>query len=192
MKPNCWRACELRWRTWTLSVVTGQGARNRFGIDGWALPTQQQFQFGDLRIELPATTVLVETESAGGVGNLVKYWPLLRSRALAKSVVIIYLYMLSSEGDYIAHRKLWSFLFDRINTDLNEVGVGRPDAWDAHFFTYCKGQPPNDVTAFLRATVAGGLAQGRTPSKPTGLASRFADRQPGWGVKSPSRAPKGH
>lgn len=119
---------------------------------------QQQFQFGDLRIELPTVTVLVETESAGGVGNLVKYWPLLRSGALDKRLVIIHLYMLTSEGDYMAHRKLWSFLLDRMDMDLNEVGICRPDVWDAHLFTYRKGDPPNDVTAFLRSTVSEGLA----------------------------------
>ncbi len=55
------------------------GPGNRFGVPGWELLPLQQFQYGDFRIELPATTVTVETESAGGVGNLVKYWPLLRS-----------------------------------------------------------------------------------------------------------------
>jgi hypothetical protein len=63
-----------------VECVTGQGANNKFGIEGWGLSAIQQFQFGDLRIELPSATVLVETESAGGVGNLVKYWPLLRQR----------------------------------------------------------------------------------------------------------------
>ncbi len=141
-----------------VNCVTGQGAGNRFGIDEWALPVQQQFQFGDLRIELPTMTVLVETESAGGVGNLVKYWPLLRGRVSGKRLVIIHLYMLTSEGDYMAHRKLWSFLVDRMEADLNLVGTRRPVAWDAHLFTYRKGDPPNEVTAFLRATVAEGSA----------------------------------
>lgn len=140
-----------------VECVTGQSANNKFGIDGWGLSVIQQFQFGDLRIEVPNMTVLVETESAGGVGNLVKYWPLLRSRALDKRIVLIHLYMLGSDGDYIAHRKLWSFLVDRMETDLNSVGIHRPDEWDTHLFTYRKSDPPDDVTAFLRMTVAAGL-----------------------------------
>lgn len=138
-----------------IECVTGQGSSNRFGIDGWGLSGLQQFQFGDLRIELPTTSVLVETESAGGVGNLVKYWPLLRTGGRERRLVLIHLYMLASDGDYIAHRKLWSFLVDRMDTDLRSVGVHRPDDWDAHLFTYRKGSPPDDVVAFLRATVAG-------------------------------------
>jgi hypothetical protein len=59
--------------------VSGQGGTNKFGIAGWDLSALQLFQFGDLRIELRETTLVVEAESAGGVGNLVKYWPLLRS-----------------------------------------------------------------------------------------------------------------
>ena len=141
-----------------VECVTGQGGSNRFGIDGWRLSRLQQFQFGDLRIELPTMTVLVEAESAGGVGNLVKYWPLLRSRTSDKRLVLIHLYMLGSDGDYIAHRKLWSFLVDRMAIDLKSVGIGRPDEWDAHLFTYRKGDPPDDVTAFLQKTVEEGLA----------------------------------
>ena len=141
-----------------VECVTGQGINNRFGIYGWELSRLQQFQFGDLRIELPTTTVLVETESAGGVGNLVKYWPLLRSGNVEKRVVLIHLYMISSVGDYNAHRRLWSFLVDRMEVDLSSVGVGRPSEWDAHLFTYRRGDPPDHVTEFLRATVAQGMS----------------------------------
>jgi hypothetical protein len=140
-----------------VECVTGQGGSNKFGIDGWGLSRQQQFQFGDLRIQLPNTTVLVETESGGGVTNLVKYWPLLRSRMSNKRLVLIHLYMLGSEGDYIAHRKLWSFLVDRMAIDLKSVGIGRPDEWDARLFTYRKGDPLHDVTAFLRTSISAGL-----------------------------------
>jgi hypothetical protein len=141
-----------------VECVSGQGRANRFGIEGWGLSAPQQFQFGDLRIELPKATVLVEAESAGGVGNLVKYWPLLRSGQSDKRIVLIHLFILGSEGDYIAHRKLWSFLVGQMATDLESVGISRPNEWDAHLFTYRKGEPPDDVTAFLRATVEAGSA----------------------------------
>jgi hypothetical protein len=70
-----------------VASVQGQGAANRFRVNGWELSPAQQFQYGDLRIELAATTLVVEAESAGGVTNLVKYWPLLRSGTLAKRLV---------------------------------------------------------------------------------------------------------
>jgi hypothetical protein len=115
----------------------------------------QQFQYGDLRIELAATTLIVEAESAGGVGNLVKYWPLLRSGKLAKRLVVLHVYMLGSDADYIAHRKLWSFLVDRMTEDLTANGVGRPERWDAQLITYRKGGSLGEVTALLRKTVMG-------------------------------------
>ncbi|MGH3172064.1 MAG: hypothetical protein ACRDN0_40190, partial [Trebonia sp.] len=129
------------------------GAGNRFGVPGWDLLTLQQFQYGDLRIELPTTTVIVETESAGGVGNLIKYWPLLRSGALATRLVILHVYMLSSDADYIAHRKLWSFLVDRMTEDLAANAVSRPGGWDARMITYRKGGPLDGVAALLRKTL---------------------------------------
>lgn len=60
-----------------LTYITGMGAGNRLPLDGWDLVGNQRFQFGDLRIETPTTTILIEAESAGGVTNLVKYWPYL-------------------------------------------------------------------------------------------------------------------
>jgi hypothetical protein len=133
--------------------IGGQGANNRFGVIGWDLLPMQKFQYGDFRIELATTTVIVETESAGGVGNLVKYWPLLRSGTLRKRLVILHIYMLSSDADYIAHRKLWSFLVDRMAEDLAANGLGRPERWDAHLITYRKGRPLDGVSALLRKTI---------------------------------------
>jgi len=138
-----------------VASVHGQDAANRFGVNGWELPPLQQFQYGDLRIELAATTLIVEAESAGGVGNLVKYWPLLRSGTLAKRLVVLHVYMLGSDADYIAHRKLWSFLVDRMTEDLTANGVGRPERWDAQLITYRKGGSLGEVTALLRKTVMG-------------------------------------
>ena len=131
--------------------IRGQGRDNRFGIDGWALSPLQLFQFGDLRIELPSATLVVEAESAGGVGNLAKYWPLLRSGALQKRMVLAHLFMLGSDGDYIAHRKLWEFLVECMTHDLQQVGVVRAEHWDARLFTYRRGEPLDDLQVFLRA-----------------------------------------
>jgi len=135
--------------------VRGQGAANKFAVNGWELLPLQQFQYGDLRIELADTTLIVETESAGGITNLVKYWPLLRSGTLAKRLVILHVYMLSSNADYIAHRKLWSFLVDRMTEDLAANGIGRPEGWDAQLITYHVGGSVGEVTDLLRKTVMG-------------------------------------
>ena len=143
-------------------VFSGQGAKNKFDVLGWELPLSRQFQNGDLRIEAPTTTVIVEAESGGGVTNLVKYWPLLRSGALTKRLVILHFYMLSSPADYIAHRKLWSFLVDRMAEDLTSNSVGRPERWDAQLATYRKGEPLDEVTTLLRRTIAGVPECGKT------------------------------
>ena len=135
--------------------MRGQGAANKFAVNGWELLPLQQFQYGDLRIELADTTLIVETESAGGITNLVKYWPLLRSGTLAKRLVILHVYMLSSNADYIAHRKLWSFLVDRMTEDLAANGIGRPEGWDAQLITYHVGGSVGEVTDLLRKTVMG-------------------------------------
>jgi hypothetical protein len=136
--------------------VSGQGGENRFGIEGWELSKLQEFQFGDLRIELPHTTVLVETESAGGVSNLAKCWPLLHSGVLSKRLVLAHLFMISSAGDYLAHRRLWEFLVDRMAADLDSVGLIRPDHWEARLFTYRSGDPLDDVIHLLRINVMDG------------------------------------
>jgi hypothetical protein len=138
-----------------LGVATerGQGAANKFAVNRWELSPLQQFQYGDLRIELAATTLIVEAESAGGITNLVKYWPLLRSGTLTKRLVILHVYMLSSNADYIAHRKLWSFLVDRMTEDLAANGIDRPERWDTQLITYHKGGSLGEVTALLRKTV---------------------------------------
>lgn len=136
-----------------VASVYGQGAVNKFGVNGWELSPLQQFQYGDLRIELAAATLIVEAESAGGITNLVKYWPLLRSGTLAKRMVILHVYMLDSSADYIAHRKLWSYLVDRMTEDLAAHGIGRPERWDAQLITYQKGGSLGEVTALLRKTV---------------------------------------
>jgi len=136
-----------------VASVRGQGAANKFGVNGWELSSLQQFQYGDLRIELAATTLIVEAESAGGITNLVKYWPLLRSGTLAKRLVILHVYMLGSSADYIAHRKLWSFLVDRMAEDLAVNGIGRPEKWDAQLITYHKGGSLGEITALLRKMV---------------------------------------
>ena len=61
--------------------------------------------------------------------------------------------MLTSDADYIAHRKLWAFLVDRMTSDLASNGVGRPASWDAQLITYRKDESLGEVTALLRKTL---------------------------------------
>jgi hypothetical protein len=136
-----------------IQVFRGQGGGNRFGPSGWELTVGQQFQFGDLRVETPRATVVVEVESAGGVGNLVKYWPLLAGGALPKRFVIIHVFQISSTGDYIARRRLWGFVVERMRADLEQRGVEYPGAWDAHLFTYRSCEPLTEAATLLRQAV---------------------------------------
>lgn len=69
-------------------VFSGLKPENRYELKGWELSLIQRFQFDDLRVELPDCAVVIEAESAGGVGNLVKYWPLLRDGSLDKRFVL--------------------------------------------------------------------------------------------------------
>lgn len=141
-----------------IEVFSGQGGGNRFGLSGWELTLGQQFQFGDLRVETPTTTIVVEVESGGGVGNLVKYWPLLAAGTLEKRLVLIHVFRITSAGDYTAHRQLWRFLVERMRADLAGRSVAYPDAWEAQVFTYRPGEEALEAAECLRAAVAAATA----------------------------------
>lgn len=117
-------------------VYTGLGAANRFGIEGWGLTPGQQFQYGDLRFEAEDLRLVVEIESAGGLTNLVKYWPLLPSAAASRRFLLIHVFHMSSDGDYIAHRRLWEHVRQRMIEDLGRRGLACPARWDAAMYTY--------------------------------------------------------
>jgi hypothetical protein len=105
----------------------GMGLANRFQIPSWELPVLQHFQFGDLRIEGEHATVVIELESAGGLTNLVKYWPLLAEGRHTKRFALAHLFRITSDGDYAAHRRLWLYLVERMSEDLQARGVTWPD-----------------------------------------------------------------
>jgi hypothetical protein len=79
--------------------------------------------------------VVVEVESAGGLTNLVKYWPLMPALLAKKRFFLVHLFHLNSEADYIAHRKLWDFVVKVMQADLDKLGFdwGR---WEAQMYTY--------------------------------------------------------
>lgn len=121
-----------------LEHFSGMGSANRYGVPGWELTVLQRFQFGDLRIETPRATIVVEAESGGGLTNLVKYWPLLQARH-PKRFVLVHVFQIGTPADYIAHRRLWEYVAARMREDLSaRCGVSWPNDWEATLHTYSK------------------------------------------------------
>lgn len=129
-------------------IHRGLAADNRVQPTGWGLSVGQSLQFGDLRLEAPTVRVVVEVESAGGVGNLVKYWPLLATSLREKRFVLLHLFRLTSSGDYIAHQRLWEFTRDRMREDLEHRGLVYGRDWSADLLPY---GPAADVHALAKA-----------------------------------------
>jgi hypothetical protein len=127
-----------------VTFTSGMGAANRFPLAEWQLVGSQQFQFGDLRIETPTTTIVIEAESGGGVTNLVKYWPYLEGRP-QKRFVLAHLFQVLSANDYVSHIRLWEYLVERMRSDLEaRVGLRWGEQWEARAFRY---GPQLDATA---------------------------------------------
>ena len=133
-----------------LQIYRGQALGNRFSPPEWQLRPAQGFQFGDLRFEAPTATIVIEFESAGGITNLVKYWPLLTARPLSKRLVLLHLFQIASSGDYIAHRRLWQFLLERMQDDLRQRGPAYVANWEAQLLTYHKGGFATEAATLIR------------------------------------------
>lgn len=97
-----------------LPHFTGQLAPNRLLIQ-----PNVYFQFGDLRVELPTHTVVVEVESAGGVTNLAKYWEAVVTGRVSKPVKLLHVFLRKSENDYEAHMIIWRFLATQMERSLS-------------------------------------------------------------------------
>ncbi len=96
----------------------------------------------------------VEFESAGGLTNLVKYWPLLARSPQPKQFVLAHVFRIASANDYIAHRRLWDFLVERMRDDLEEHGVPWGVGWEARAFTYpADAIDVTELADFVRATL---------------------------------------
>jgi hypothetical protein len=68
-------------------------------------------------------------------------------------------FQIASAGDYIAHRRLWGFLVERMREDLERRGIRYPDAWEAHIFIYRRGEEAVEAAKLLRATTASAARQ---------------------------------
>jgi len=128
--------------------IFGQSSGNRFSVLDWNLPPLQSFQFGDLRYELPDRTVVIEIESAGGVTNLVKYWPYLREKP-GKFFILLHVFHIQSSGDYMAHRKLWDFTVDRMREDLKNQGIEWAKDWVAFLKCYRDDKDLSEIGDFV-------------------------------------------
>ncbi len=102
-----------------ISYLSGQGLNNRMP-EG----PSPSFQFGDLRIELPEYTIVVEVESSGGVTNLAKYWESIELCRVNKSIKLIHVFLQKSKNDYESHLALWSFLNAKMQKELGQKWAG--------------------------------------------------------------------
>jgi hypothetical protein len=100
-------------------VLNGQSADNRIAINGGVY-----YQFGDLRIELPDRTIIVEVESSGGVTNLAKYWECYESGRLTKPMCLLHIFRQKSRNDYESHMVVWRFLCTKMHSALGNSFVG--------------------------------------------------------------------
>jgi len=74
---------------------------------------REKMQFGDLRIETPERTIVVEIESGGGIGNFLKYWPYLSGQTETrpeKDFALVHIYGMS----YPTHKALWRYFRGRM------------------------------------------------------------------------------
>jgi len=153
-------------------IHSGIGSSNRLAVDGWDLVPRQYIQFGDLPYQAEDLTVVVEVESGGGVGNLVKYWPLLRGSLGERPFFLLHLFQVSSENDYIAHRELWRFLVERMQADLDAHDRAWGTAWLAEIGTYWRTSIDADMgrqaDRVARVLIEGlGGAEAMTGQRPT-------------------------
>jgi hypothetical protein len=97
-----------------LTAAMGQGRGNQVPVQ----PPRVYFQFGDLRLETPQCTLLVEVESSGGVTNLAKYWEIIEKSRITKPVRLLHLFRQKSINDYEAHLVIWRFLSEKMKVAL--------------------------------------------------------------------------
>jgi hypothetical protein len=136
-------------------VARGSGTGNRIGVAGWDLGGLQRFQFGDLRLEGERGRVIVEIETAGGITNLAKLWPLLRiggdgmdgvASLRDSPFLLLHLFHAATPDDYVAHRRLWEFLVERMEADLGPRGRRR-GGWEAELVVMGPGAPEDPIPA---------------------------------------------
>lgn len=87
------------------------------------------FEFGDMRLEFKKSRIIIEVDTAGGVTNLVKYFFMLESPKefdfgkieQEKDTRLLHIFVCKSENDYLAHRKLWEYLYNNMKLKLKDM-----------------------------------------------------------------------
>ena len=128
-----------------VEAISGMAAINRVAPTDWKLDVMQRFQFGDLRYEIGTTRLVVEVESGGGLTNLVKYWPMLGRELSDRRFVLTHVFKVGSKSDYIAHRRLWDYVLERMRSDLESRGCSWGSDWEAGIFTYGHSSAPHGI-----------------------------------------------
>lgn len=106
-----------------LPIERGQGKDNRIAITECGVGVY--YQRGDLRVELPEATVVVEVESSGGVTNLAKYWECFEAGRLTKPIHLLHLFRQKSTNDYASHIVVWKFLAAKMTRELGDSFTAR-------------------------------------------------------------------
>ena len=109
------------------SPKSRQCGDNRIPING-----NVYFQHGDLRVELPTITIIVEVESSGGVTNLAKYWECYESNRINKPMKLIHLFRQKSSNDYESHMVVWRML-------CKKMQIALPNKFEGHLMPYKDG-----------------------------------------------------
>jgi hypothetical protein len=61
----------------------------------------------------------MEVESGGGVTNLIKYWYCADRNLIQKPMILLHLFQINSVNDYASHVTLWSFINQRMVSELS-------------------------------------------------------------------------
>jgi hypothetical protein len=105
---------------------SSQRSRNRIPIAG-----NVYYQFGDLRVELPNKTIIIEVESSGGVTNLAKYWECIDAGRINKQLMLLHIYRQVSANDYKSHMLVWKFLCKKMEEAHPEKFQGKLVTYEA-------------------------------------------------------------
>ncbi len=120
-----------------VKCYSGQIEENRVYIKKETNP-RTYFEFGDLRLEFEKSRIIVEVDTAGGVTNLAKYFFMLNEKEKEfdfkeidpdKSTYLLHIFVCNTNNDYLAHRKLWSYIQSKLIADKL---ISKMEVWDTN------------------------------------------------------------
>ena len=120
-----------------VDCYSGQTGLNRVCLRKEA-NSKSYFEFGDLRLEFENSRIIVEVDTAGGVTNLAKYFFMLNEKEKEfdfkeidpdKSTYLLHIFVCNTNNDYLAHRKLWSYIQSKLIADKL---ISKMEVWDTN------------------------------------------------------------